>query len=86
MVMEIVDQKVCAANFENVLDKKIVDLPLSDSTGNKSEYKNMTLREVIKAPRWKNTKYPNVIEPKVKTLKPDLVCIYPVDEQKKGNI
>lgn len=79
----LVWEKVCAANFENVLDKKIVDLPLSDSTGNKSEYKNMTLREVIKAPRWKNTKYPNVIEPKVKTLKPDLVCIYPVDEQKK---
>ena len=79
----LVWEKVCAANFENVLDKKIVDLPLSDSTGNKSEYKNMTLREVIKAPRWKNIKYPNVIDPKVKTLKPDLVCIYPVDEQKK---
>lgn len=79
----LVWEKVCAANFENVLDKKIVDLPLSDSTRNKSEYKNMTLREVIKAPRWKNTKHPNVIEPKVKTLKPDLVCIYPVDEQKK---
>ena len=26
---------------------------------------------------------PDVEDPKVKTLKPDLVCIYPVDEQKK---
>lgn len=79
----LVWEKVCADNFGSVLDKKIVDLPLSDSVGNKSEYENKTLRKVIKAPRWRKPEYPNVEDPKVETLKPDLVCIYPIDEQKK---
>ena len=38
---------------------------------------------MIKTPRWRKKEYPNVKDPKVKTLKPDLVCIYPIDEQKK---
>lgn len=79
----LVWEKVCADNFGSVLDTKIEDLPLSDSVWNKSEYENKTLRKVIKAPRWRKTEYPDVKDPKVETLKPDLVCIYPVDEQKK---
>ena len=79
----LVWEKVCADNFGNVLDKKIIDLPLNASVRNKFEYENETLREMIKTPRWRKKEYPNVKDPKVKTLKPDLVCIYPIDEQKK---
>ena len=79
----LVWEKVCANNFGSVLDKKIVDLPLSNPEWNKVEYKDKTLRKVIKSPRWRKTEFPDVEDPKVETLKPDLVCIYPVDEQKK---
>lgn len=79
----LVWEKVCADNFGSVLDKKIVDLPLSNPEWIKVEYKDKTLRKVIKSPRWRKTEFPDVEDPKVKTLKPDLVCIYPVDEQKK---
>ncbi len=79
----LVWEKVCADNFGSVLDKKIVDLPLSNQEWNKVDYKDKTLRKVIKSPRWRKTEFPDVEDPKVETLKPDLVCIYPVDEQKK---
>lgn len=81
----LVWEKVCSDNFGSVLDKKIVDLPLSESALKNpiSEYENLTLRKVIKAPRWRKTEYPEVKDPKVETLKPDLVCIYPVGEQLK---
>ena len=79
----LVWEKVCADNFGSVLDKKIVDLPLSNPEWNKAEYKDKTLRKVIKSPRWRKTEFPDAEDPKVETLKPDLVCIYPVDEQKK---
>lgn len=79
----LVWEKVCADNFGSVLDKKIVDLPLSNPEWNKVEYKDKTLRKVIKSPRWRKIEFPDVEDPKVETLKPDLVCIYPVDEQKK---
>ena len=79
----LVWEKVCADNFGSVLDKKIVDLPLSNPEWNKAEYKDKTLRKVIKSPRWRKTEFMDVEDPKVKTLKPDLVCIYPVDERKK---
>lgn len=79
----LVWEKVCADNFGSVLDKKIVDLPLSNPEWNKAEHKDKTLRKVIKSPRWRKTEFPDVEDPKVETLKPDLVCIYPVNEQKK---
>lgn len=79
----LVWEKVCADNFGSVLDKKIVDLPLSNQEWNKAEHKDKTLRKVIKSPRWRKTEFPDVEDPKVETLKPDLVCIYPVAEQKK---
>ena len=79
----LVWEKVCADNFGSVLDKKIVDLPLSNPEWNKAEYKDKTLRKVIKSPRWRKTEFPDAEDPKVETLKPDLVCIYPVNEQKK---
>lgn len=79
----LVWEKVCAENFGSVLDRAIVDLPLCNSTLYKSEDEASTLRNVIKAPRWRKSEYPMVEDPKVETLKPDLVCIYPVDEEKK---
>lgn len=79
----LVWEKVCAENFGSVLDRAIVDLPLCDSALYKSENEVSTLRNVIKAPRWRKSGYPMVKDPKVETLKPDLVCIYPVDEENK---
>ena len=38
----LVWEKVCADNFGNVLDKKIIDLPLNESVRNKFEYENET--------------------------------------------
>lgn len=79
----LVWEKVCAENFGSVLDKEIVDLPLSESSLYKLEKEETTLRNVIKAPRWRKSEYPLVKDPNVETLKPDLVCIYPVDEEHK---
>ena len=79
----LVWEKVCAENFGSVLDREIVDLPLSESSLYKSEKEETTLRNVIKAPRWRKSEYPLVKDPNVETLKPDLVCIYPVDEEHK---
>lgn len=79
----LVWEKVCAENFGSVLDTAIVDLPLYKETTNKTDTKETTLRDVIKAPRWRKSEYPMVKDPKVETLKPDLVCIYPVDEEQK---
>lgn len=79
----LVWEKVCAENFGSVLDTSIVDLPLYKEKTNKTETKETTLRDVIKAPRWRKSEYPMVKDPKVKTLKPDLVCIYPVDDEQK---
>lgn len=79
----LVWEKVCTENFGSVLDKEIVDLPLSEASLYKSEKEKTTLRNVIKAPRWRKSEYPRVKDPNVETLKPDLVCIYPVDEERK---
>ncbi|MCM1499980.1 MAG: LlaJI family restriction endonuclease [Clostridium sp.] len=79
----LVWEKVCAENFGNVLDKAIVDLPLYEEEIDKTEKEVTALRDVIKAPRWRKSEYLMVKDPKVETLKPDLVCIYPVDEEKK---
>ena len=79
----LVWEKVCAENFGSVLDRAIIDLPLCDSALYKPENEISTLRNVIKAPRWRKSEYTMVKDPKVETLKPDLVCIYPVDEEQK---
>lgn len=79
----LVWEKVCAENFGSVLDTAIVDLPLYKEKTNKTETKETTLRDVIKAPRWRKSEYTMVKDPKVETLKPDLVCIYPVDDEQK---
>lgn len=76
-------EKVCAENFGSVLDTEIADLPLSETSFYKSEKEETTLRNIIKAPRWRKSEYPLVKDPYVETLKPDLVCIYPVDEEHK---
>ncbi|MCI9034552.1 MAG: LlaJI family restriction endonuclease [Lachnospiraceae bacterium] len=80
----LVWEKVCAENFGSVLDRAIVDLPLCNLALYMSENEASTLRNVIKAPRWRKSEYPMVKDPKVETLKPDLVCIYPVDEERKA--
>jgi hypothetical protein len=79
----LVWEKVCVENFGSVLDRAIVELPLCETELNEGEDKVITLRDVIKSPRWRKEEYPLVKEPKVETLKPDLVCIYPVNEEQK---
>lgn len=76
----LVWEKVCSENFGSVLDRRISDLPLCDAP----EYervKNNTVRSIIDRPHWyKND--PQIDDGKVETLKPDLICVYPVDENK----
>jgi hypothetical protein len=79
----LVWEKVCAESFGSVLDRAIVELPLYETELNEGEDQVITLRDMIKAPRWRKEEYPLVKDPKVETLKPDLVCIYPVNEEQK---
>ena len=61
----LVWEKVCAENFGSVHDREIVDLPLGESSLYKSEKEETTLRNVIKAPRWRKSEYPLVKDPNV---------------------
>lgn len=77
----LVWEKVCSENFGSVLDKRIAELPLCASP----EYegiKNQTVRSIIDRPHWHKNN-PVIDDGNVETLKPDLICIYPVDEQNK---
>lgn len=79
----LVWEKVCAENFGSVLDRALADLPLCKMELNNDKENINTLRDVIKAPRWRKSEYPLATDPKAETLKPDLVCIYPVDEKQQ---
>lgn len=75
----LVWEKVCSDNFGSVLDEKIRKLPLGVSP----EYeikKNDTLRSIIDRPVWYK-KNPLVSDSNIATLRPDLICIYPCNEQ-----
>lgn len=72
-------ERVCSENFGSVLDKRISELPL----GVAPEYekvKNNTLRSVIDRPYWHRNNPPSD-DGDVETLRPDLICIYPVNEE-----
>lgn len=75
----LVWEKVCADNFGSVLDEKIRKLPL----GGSPEYeirKNDTLRSIIDRPIW-HRKNPIASDGNAVTLRPDIICIYPCNEQ-----
>lgn len=75
----LVWEKVCADNFGSVLDEKIRKLPLGVSPEYETK-KNDTLRSIIDRPVW-HRKNPLVSDSNVDTLRPDLICIYPCNEQ-----
>lgn len=76
----LVWEKVCSENFGNALDKKISSLPL----GVAPEYmdrKDEKLRCIIDKPVWCRNN-PIAIDKNADTLRPDIICIYPCNEQK----
>lgn len=72
-------EKVCSDNYGSVLDEKLFNLPLGVS--NEYAYRrNEKLKKIINRPAWyKNN--PSLCDKKVDTLKPDLICIYELDEK-----
>ena len=74
----LVWEKVCAANFGSVLDKKLYELPHKLAEDYESR-KNKKLIDIIDRPHW-HKQNPSISDGKVDTLKPDLICIYPCDD------
>jgi len=77
----LVWEKVCVENFGSVLDIKLSNLPLQVAP----EYENAmdnTLRSIIDKPIWHRNS-PASVDPNADTLRPDLICIYPVDLEKR---
>lgn len=74
----LVWEKVCSENFGSVLDRRISELPLSDAP-EYEKIKNNTLRSIIDRPHWHKND-PRCEDGNVDTLKPDLICVYPVNE------
>lgn len=74
----LVWEDVCAAVFDNQLDIEIKNLPLSN-TNEFSAKDKRKLVQWIEKPKWTRMDSTNVIETQ-KTLIPDLVCIYAVEE------
>ncbi|MGN6710109.1 LlaJI family restriction endonuclease [Anaerocolumna jejuensis] len=77
----LVWEKVCSKNFGSVLDNKIESLPLGPAPEYES-IKGETLRSIIDKPVWYRNN-PPAGPAKEETLRPDLICIYPVDIEKK---
>lgn len=75
----LVWEKVCSENFGSVIDKAITELPLNGAPEYES-VKNNTLKSIIDRPHWhRNNPIAECSE--VDTLKPDLICVYPVNEE-----
>ena len=75
--INLVWERVCAENFGSVLNKKLNELPLGVAEDYEAK-KNKKLKDIIDRPQWhKNSPYVN--GGKVSTLKPDMICIYPHD-------
>lgn len=70
----LVWEKVCAQNFENVLDSKLSELPLGVCDDYKDS-KDNTLMEIIDKPVWHRTSG-DISDAKSDTLRPDLISIY----------
>lgn len=75
----LVWEKVCAENFGSVLDKKLSELPLGVSDEYESK-RDKRLIDIVDKPVWhKNNPY--ISDENVDTLRPDLICIYQLDEK-----
>lgn len=81
----VVWEKVCAHNFGSVLNTRLEKLEEQGKlpAGISQEYahlKSQTLKSLIGKPVWhKNT--PSIYDNKADTLKPDLICIYPCNDE-----
>lgn len=75
----LVWEKVCSENFGSVRDKKLSELPLGVSNAYASQC-NKTLIEIIDKPIWHKNRTSEVDE-NADTLRPDLICIYKLDEK-----
>lgn len=75
----LVWERVCAENFGSVLKQKIKDLPLK-IVPEYEDKRDCKLQSIIDKPVWHQvTPYAAVDE--ANTLKPDLICIYPVGNE-----
>ena len=74
----LVWEKVCAVNFGSVLDKKICSLPLGVAPEYESK-KDESLRNLIDRPVWYRNA-PAAVDNQSDTLRPDLICIYPCND------
>lgn len=75
----LVWEKVCSENFGSVRDKKLSELPLGVSSAYASQC-NKKLIEIIDKPIWHKNESIEVDE-NADTLRPDLICIYKLDEK-----
>lgn len=75
----LVWEKVCADNFGSLRDEKLKNLPYGLSKAYEGQ-KNKTLKSMIDTPIWHRNQ-PPASGGKVKTLIPDLICIYPCNEE-----
>lgn len=76
--INLVWERVCVENFGSVLNKKLYELPLGVAEDYEAK-KNKKLIDIIDRPQWyKNSPY--VDGGKVNTLKPDMICIYPCND------
>lgn len=75
----LVWEKVCADNFGSVLDEKIRKLPLGVSAEYEDK-RNDNLRSIIDNPVWYRNR-PQASDSNIDTLRPDLICVYPCNEQ-----
>lgn len=73
----LVWENVCSNNFGSVLNEKLGKLPLKLSPEYESK-KDSTLKNIIDTPVWYRNVSP-AADYKVDTLRPDLICIYPVN-------
>lgn len=72
----LVWEKVCAHNFGNMLEARLDHLPI-EICPEYAAQKEKTLKDFIAAPVWHKNN-PPLVSGKVKTLRPDMICIYPM--------
>ncbi len=74
-------EKVCAYNFGDMRHRQLSELPIRLS----EEYaarRNEKLLQIIDHPIWHGNS-PDILDDNADTLKPDILCIYPVRESKE---
>ncbi len=76
----LVWEKVCSENFGSMLDYPISKLPLGVSP-EYEEKRDKTLRSIIDKPIW-HRYHPVASDGNVDVLRPDMICIYPCNNNK----